>query len=417
MLGLVDGNNFFVSCERVFNPRLQGKPVAVLSNNDGCVVSRSNEFKALNIPMGTPYFQLKPIVKTHGLVLLSSNYELYADLSRRVISALQEFAGDVIQYSIDEAFIVGFPVPDDQLEDYGKTIRKAILQWLGIPTGIGFAPTKTLAKIANHIGKKSPSGVFVMPADTRPILERLPLDEVWGIGHRLAPKLQALGYRSAWQLASRAPGDIRDEFGVNLARTVLELQGISAIPDDDPEALSQSISCSRSFGHPVTAFAELAESVAHYTAKSAEKLRHERQTARGLNIYFQYFPEYEPAVLSGGYTSTTVMFPRPLDDTATILKTITPHLPRLFLPKRRYKKSGVVFFGLEPRDKPQGELFAADTPPDASRLSQTVDSINRRFGRGTLFSLSEGIDRAWAMKRELMTPAYTTRWNQLLEVK
>jgi len=415
MLGLVDGNNFFVSCERVFNPKLQGRPVAVLSNNDGCVVSRSNEFKALNIAMGTPYFELKPLVKPYGLILLSSNYELYADLSRRVISTLQEFASEVNQYSIDEAFISGFPVPDDQLEDYGKTIRKAVLQWLGIPTGIGFAPTKTLAKIANHIGKKTPSGVFVMPADPRPILEKLPLDEVWGIGHRLAPKLGTRGYRNVWQLAYRNPGDIRDEFGVNLARTVLELQGTPAIPDDDSDALSQSISCSRSFGHPVTVFAELAESVAHYTAKAAEKLRHERQTARGINIYFQYYPEYAPVVLGGGYTSTTVMFPHALDDTASMLQAITPHLPRLFLPKRRYKKSGVVFFGLEAKDNPQGELFAP--PASDSRLSQTVDSINKRFGRGTLFSLSEGIERSWAMKRELMTPAYTTRWNQLLNVK
>ena len=201
MYGLIDGNNFFVSCERVFDPKLEGKPVAVLSNNDGCCVSRSNEFKALKIPMGTPYFQLKPMIAEYGLILKSSNYELYGDLSRRVIAVLGTFSPDVEQYSIDEAFIGVSMTDPDELFEFGRKVRATILKWVGIPCGVGFAPSKTLAKIANHIGKKEPSGVFVMPSDPSPILDSLPVSEVWGVGRKLAPKLERIGIRTAGQLA------------------------------------------------------------------------------------------------------------------------------------------------------------------------------------------------------------------------
>ena len=197
MIGLVDGNNFYVSCERIFDPSLEGKPVAVLSNNDGCVISRSPECKALGIQMGTPGFQLKPRLAQYGLILRSSNYELYGDISRRVISVLGEFAPEVEQYSIDEAFIDWNPPAGTDCFEYGKRIRRTILKWIGIPCGVGFAPSRTLAKIANHIGKKRPEGVFVMPDDPRPVLETLPVGEVWGVGRRLAPKLSSLGIRSA----------------------------------------------------------------------------------------------------------------------------------------------------------------------------------------------------------------------------
>ena len=236
MIGLVDGNNFYVSCERVFDPRLEGRPVAVLSNNDGCCVSRSQEFKALGIPMGTPYFKLKPDIERLGLVLRSSNYELYGDLSRRVIATLQEFVPRVEQYSIDEAFIHPAEPDGADFDALGRRIRATVLKWVGIPCGVGFAPTKTLAKIANHIGKKSPSGVFVMPRDPSDVLRATPVEEVWGVGRRLAPKLSALGIRTAFGLASRDDSEIKRKFGVVLARTAMELRGTPCIVDEEPDA-------------------------------------------------------------------------------------------------------------------------------------------------------------------------------------
>ena len=418
MIGLIDGNNFFVSCERVFDPKLEGKPVAVLSNNDGCCVSRSNEFKALNIPMGTPYFQLKPMIAEYGLILKSSNYELYGDLSRRVIAVLNTFSPDVEQYSIDEAFI---HVPDQDeaaLLEFGQRVRSTVLKWVGIPCGVGFAPSRTLAKIANHIGKKLPSGVFVMPPDPEPILRDLPVSEVWGVGRHLAPRLRRIGVRTAAQLASMDESVLKSKFSVSVARTARELRGESVIEHEDPDRLSGSITCSRSFGRPIVEFDELVESVSAYAARAAEKLRREKQVAAGVNVYFIYYPEYVPEQIPGGCSSTSVMFGSPTDSTGSMISQIRPHLKRIFIPGRRYKKSGVMFFGLEPAANQPPDLFADRAASDRERrLSETLDQINRRFGRGTLFHLAEGIGKPWAMRRELLTPSYTTSWDQLPLVK
>lgn len=414
MIGLVDGNNFFVSCERIFAPRLEKRPVAVLSNNDGCVISRSNEFKALGISMGTPYFELRD---RKDLTLLSSNYELYADISRRVIAVLHEFSPDIEQYSIDEAFIHATATDYYQ---FGLDIRSTILKWVGIPCGVGFAPTKTLAKIANHIGKKSLSGVFVMREQDIPdILSRLPVSEVWGVGRRLAPKLMASGIRTAWQLAMADQVRLRQRFNVSLAKTALELRGESVIGHEDAETLSQSITCSRSFGRPVIDLEELKESVSTYAAKAAEKLRSERQTATGVNVYFQYYPEYQPYSLPGGMTSLTVMFEQPLSATGPILSAVLPKLDQIYIPDRRYKKSGVVFFGLESAiGQVQGDLFAVQERDEKNeRLSVALDNINQKFGKGTLFHLGEGIEKRWSMKRDMLSKPYTTDWKSLLEVR
>lgn len=418
MIGLVDGNNFYVSCERIFDPSLEGKPVAVLSNNDGCVISRSYEFKTLNIPMGTPYFQLRPLLKKKSLILKSSNYELYGDISRRVIATLYEFTPNVEQYSIDEAFIhVNLSTGSDYF-DFGRKVRQTILQWVGIPCGVGFASSKTLAKIANHIAKKQHSGVFVMADNSQSVLEKLPVSEVWGVGRRLAPKLEALGIRTAWQLATADESSIRKKFNVTLAKTARELRGETVFEQENPEELSQSISCSRSFGRPVVNLSELSEAVAHYTASAAEKLRREGQRAAGANIYFQYYPEYEPHKLEGGFTSTTVTFEMPTANTGEMLGTISSQLRNIFINGRRYKKAGVVFFGLESNANRQLDLFA-DTARDekSEQLAATMDKINHRFGKGTIFNLAEGIKKPWAMKREHLSPRYTTKWDQLLLVK
>ena len=417
MIGLVDGNNFFVSCERVFDPSLEGKAVAVLSNNDGCCISRSNEFKALQIPMGTPYFQLRHLIKRYDLHFRSSNYALYGDMSRRIIMTLNEFVPRVEQYSIDEAFIHPALPDSTDFHAFGCRIRETLLRWVGIPCGVGFAPTKTLAKIANHIGKKHPSGVFVMPPNPAEVLKKLPVSEVWGIGGRLAPKLEKCGITTAFALSQCDPAELKKRFSVVLAKTALELRGIVCIENEEPEELSKSISCSRSFGHPVTEFADLEESVAAYTARAAEKLRKEKQCASGANVYFQLYPENAPFPQPGAYTSTTIPFTLPTDDTAKMMQAIRPKLKGLFVPGRRYKKSGVLFYGLENGKNKTDDLFAPREEQESSELFKVVDQLNARYGRGTLFTLGEGIKKEWQMKRTLLSPDYTTSWDQLLKVK
>ena len=416
--GLIDGNNFFVSCERVFDPTLEGKPVAVLSNNDGCCISRSNEFKALGIDMGTPYFKLRPLISQHKLILRSSNYELYSDMSRRIISLLHRFAPDVEQYSIDEAFIhLDLPGKEPDYFRYGSDLRRTILQWVGIPCGIGFAPTRTLAKIANHIGKKSPSGVFVMPQDLKSILVNVPVGEVWGVGRRLEPQLVRLGIRNAWQLSQQNTSEMSKKFSTLLARTILELRGISALEERDPEELSQSITCSRCFGTPVTEFDDLAESVATYTATAAEKLRRENQTAQGITVYFVMYPEYSPLPMPGAVSQFSVTFDYPSDDTAEIMGYVRKKLKSIFSSGRRYKKSGVMFFGLESKNNRQQDLFSPAKREQNSELYKAIDQINAKFGKGTLFSLGEGISKPWKMKRDLLSRQYTTNWEHILKVK
>ena len=415
MIGLVDGNNFFVSCERVFNRRLVGRPVAVLSNNDGCCVARSNEFKALGISMGTPYFQLKHREKTGELSFCSSNYELYGDMSNRIISILREEAVDVEQYSIDEAFIYPPTTAAEDYVSYGKRIRAKVLRWIGIPCGVGFAPTKTLAKIANHIGKKRPEGVFLLPDDPSDILAQLPCDEVWGVGRRLAPKLRAERILTAQHLRDAADDVLRSLGGVTLLRVAMELRGISCHEERDYDADPDSISCSRSFGEPATTQEALAESLASFTAQAAAKLRRHGLLAAGCNVYAQIFAEGG----GGDCVGRTVVFPAPTDATNVILRGISDEVKYLYLPGVRYRKTGIVFFGLEkPGVARQADLFDETPPTERSRLYAAVDALNARYGKGKVFSAAEGIGKkSWHMKRQKLSPRPTTRWDELMVVK
>ncbi|MCR5752822.1 MAG: Y-family DNA polymerase [Kiritimatiellae bacterium] len=419
MIGLVDGNNFFVSCERVFNRRLVGRPVAVLSNNDGCCVSRSNEFKALGIPMGTPYFKLKSREASGELSFCSSNYELYGDLSRRIVSILRDEAVDVEQYSIDEAFIVPPTTAAADYLAYGRRLRAKILRWVGIPCGVGFAPTKTLAKIANHLGKKQPSGVFKMPDDPTEILSSLPADEVWGVGRRLAPKLRAERIFTASNLRDAPDDVIRSVGGVVLLRTAMELRGTPCHEERDYDADPDSVSCSRSFGDPVTTKEGLAESIAAYTAQAAAKLRRHSLLAAGCNIYAQVFASGG----GGDFLGRTVVFPSPTDATNVMLRAISDEIGALYVEGVRYRKTGIVFFGLEKPDAPrQMDLFDTAEPsaakPRVSSLYKAVDALNAKFGSGTVFSAAQGIGRrSWQMKREKLSMRSTTRWNELMTVR
>ena len=412
MYGLVDGNNFFVSCERVIDPKLEGKAVAVLSNNDGCCVSRSIEFKALGIPMGTPYFQLKDREAKGEVIFRSSNYELYGDISRRVIAVLRDEALEVEQYSIDEAFI---RPPKVELLEYGKRLRAKVLKWTGIPCGVGFAPTKTLAKIANHIAKKRPEGVFVMPDDPAEILSSLPVEEVWGIGRRMGERLRMRGITTALQLRDLSDSIIRSIGSVVTVRTATELRGIEAVVDKDYDADPDSVSCSRSFGTPVENLEGLAESVASFAAQAAEKMRRYKMVAEGCNIYAQFGTACESR-----WVERSAIFDNPTNATNEILKAITKVIGALYIPGVKYRKSGVVFFGLTKEDSlRQMDLF--DTPKATSskvkELFKAVDLLNRQYGRGKVFSAAEGMNKAWKMKRSFLSPRATTSWDELLTVK
>ena len=432
MIGLVDGNNFFVSCERVFDRCLVGRPVAVLSNNDGCCVSRSNEFKALGIPMGTPYFQLKDREASGELFFRSSNYELYGDMSRRIISILRDEAVDVEQYSIDEAFITppslealggiaireqgrGNSVTSSPYLAYGRKLRSKILRWVGIPCGIGFASTKTLAKIANHIGKKRPDGVFLMPDDPTEILAALPVQEVWGVGRRLPAKLRAVRIITAQQLRDADDDTIRSVGGVALLRTAMELRGIPCHEERDYDADPDSISCSRSFGEPAATAEALAESLAAYTAQAAAKLRRHGLLAAGCNIYAQVFASGG----GGDFLGRTVVFPVPTDATNEMLRAIREEVNALYVAGTRYRKTGIVFFGLEkPGTARQGDLFDTTPPAEKSRLYATVDALNARYGKGKVFSAAQGLGaRSWHMKRQKLSARPTTRWDELMTVR
>ncbi len=419
MIGLVDCNNFFVSCERIFAPELEGRPVAVLSNSDGVVVARSPELKALKIPMGEPYFRLKPLAESLGIVFRSSNYELYADISRRVMMILREESPVVEQYSIDEAFLRLNLSLEEDYEHFAVGLRSKILRWVGMPVSVGIAPTRTLAKIANHLGKKEGRGWFFWPKEkdaVQKLLRETPLGEIWGIGGRTATKLWRLGLRNAAQLCAWDYQETARKFGVCLGRTVAELQGHEAIPWEGYGDATDSTTCSRVFGQPVTEIATLREAIATYAEKAAARLREMQRKAQGCTVFLVYYPEYDPHPMEGGYAVRSVLFPHPTWNNGEINQKILPLLPELFSAGRRYKKGGVTFWGLHPENQLPEDLYAEE---EASRgiaedALTVMDELNKRFGRGTLRPLAGGLDdSAWRMRRDFLTPHYTTSWHDL----
>ncbi len=415
---LIDVNNFYASCEKVFNPQLANRPVAVLSNNDGCVVARSAELKKLGLKIGVPYYQNKRFFDDHNVHVCSSNYALYGDMSKRVMQILGTFTPNVEPYSIDEAFL---EVTAQEPYDYmalGKRIRATLHQWTGLSVGVGIAPTKTLAKLANHTAKKLPEGVYVMPTDPRDFLRNLPVDEIWGIGERLGTRLKGLGITTALLLAETPQYVIRKSFTVQVARTARELLGHPCIEAEDMEEPAQSVSCSRSFCTPLTTPEPLREAIMHYAAIACEKLRRDKLRASGVNFYFRYFEDYKSRSETGGFIFGGTVLSQPLSDTSAIMRRIAPFFDRIYKPGVKYRKAGVLLYGLMPRDIEQPDLFLprAETP-ERDALNDFVDDLNRKYGRDTLFRLSEGIDRPWTMRRELLSPKYTTKWADIPRVR
>lgn len=414
MVGLVDCNNFFVSCERIFAPALEGRPVAVLSNNDGVVVARSKELKALGIPMGEPYFKLKQIADLYGIVFKSSNYELYADISRRVMAVLRESSPLVEQYSIDEGFLHITLSNDDDYVRCAEMLRHKIWHWVGIPVGVGFAQTRTLAKIANHIAKHTEAGTYVMLKPDMEVLDTVPVDEVWGVGYRSAKKLKGIGIRTAADLARMPHEEARKRFSVCLLRTIYELNGEQASLPDDLDTPSKSATCSRAFGAVVTSVADLRESIAQYADNAARRIRDMGTKATGCNIFFEYCPEYSPVKLDGGFTGRSILFKRPTSNTSEILSQVLPVVPKSILHNRRYRKSGITLWGMDTNPAEQLELFdPPPKPPIPDKLYKTLDAINLNYGKNTIHTLAEGLAPGWKMKRSLLSQRYTTSWDEL----
>ena len=417
MTGLLDCNNFYVSCERVFDPTLNNRPVAVLSNNDGSCISRSNEFKALNLPKRIPHYILKDYAEKLNIAFRSSNYCLYGDMSNRVMRILQGMVPETEQYSIDESFFHMDFADNFNYEEFGTEIRKKVLRWTGIPCGIGFAKTKTLAKIANHIGKKQPSGIFVMPENHLPLLKELPLTEVWGISWRLEKQLKAYGINNAGDLAQCESFDIKKKFNVIMAQTVLELQGVPAVPFEEFNGSVKQIAFSRSFSKPTPSADHIRESVLHYTAVAASKLRTLNEAASFIYIYAYYTAEYlKDRKLPSGHCGHVIGFPIPLAEHLSMTKYITPAIRHIIVPGRRAMKTGVVLFELTPADKNNSDLFEQ---PDEKNLvlAETMDKLNHKYGRNTIFTAGEGIKRPWTMKQEYLSCRFTTNWNEILEIE
>jgi len=420
VFALVDCNNFYVSCERVFNPKLVNRPVIVLSNNDGCAVARSNEAKALGIKMGAPFFKIRHLVNHHNIQVFSSNYALYGDMSNRVMQTLGAFAPAIEIYSIDEAFLDLNHFGFTDLTDYGTFIRQKLRQDTGIPVSIGIARSKTLAKVANRIAKKSikANGVLDLtsPRYQDKALEQTPIEDVWGIGRRYAAYLKLRGIKSALDFKYADTAMIQKKMGINGIRLQKELCGESCYELEEHPPKKKSISVSRSFKKPVTALDNLSQAVCSYIARGAEKLREQGSHAQAMTVYVTT-NRFKPG--SFYCNSTTNSFPTALNNTPELIKHGQTALKQIFQRGRKYTKAGVVFLNLTRDECFQQDLFDTTDRTKSARVMQAVDKVNRKMGSQTLKYMAAGIsfDRPWETAFNYKSPAYTTDWDQLLTVR
>lgn len=417
MFALADVNSFYASCERVFRPDLKGKPVVVLSNNDGCVIARSAESKKY-VRMGTPWFQMKNESYPEKIFAFSSNYELYASMSARVMSCLEELAPRVEQYSIDEMFldIRGIDGCID-FEDFGRQLREHVYDCTRLTIGVGMGPTKTLAKSAQWASKEWAQfrGVLALtpenPSRTRKLLSLQPVEEIWGVGSRIAKKLHVLGIRTALDLALTNPTFVRKNFSVVLERTVRELNGESCIALEEAPPTKQQIVCSRSFGKKITDLCSLRQAICQYAERAAEKLRGERQFCRHISVFIKSSPFAVKEPYYGNVATEKLL--TPTQDTRDIIAAATTALERIWKDGHRYAKAGVMLNDFTSSGVSQLQLFDERPPrPHSAELMKVLDGINHS-GNGHVWFAGRGIAQAWQMKRDLLSPAYTTRWKDI----
>lgn len=416
MFALVDVNSFYASCETVFRPDLRGKPVVVLSNNDGCVIARSAEAKALGIPMGAPYFKLKNEFRRYRVQVFSSNYALYADMSNRVMTTLEQMAPSVEVYSIDEAFLDLSGVRNCMvLENFGREVRETVKRNTHLTVGVGIAQTKTLAKLANHAAKKWKQTWGVVDLSNierqRKLMALVPVEDVWGVGRRISKKLNAMGILTAKDLSEQSTYTIRKHFNVVLERTVRELRGESCLQLEEFAPTKQQIVCSRSFGTRITQYDDMREAVCTFAARAAGKLRGERQYCSQIAVFVRTSPHAIGEIFYGNQSTGKVL--TPTNDTRDIIRVAIEALDRIWVDGNRYMKAGVMLGDFYSQGVSQLNLFDENKPQaNSEALMRVIDGINLS-GKANLFFAGQGIERSWAMKREMLSPAYTTRFADL----
>jgi DNA polymerase V len=423
LFALVDVNNFYVSCERVFAPKLEDVPMVVLSNNDGCAVARSAEVKALGVKMGTPWFQMKDLAKEHGIQAYSSNYTLYGDMSSRVVEVLRKFTPNLEVYSIDESFLQIETVLKQYADptSLGQIIKQDVKDTTGLPVCVGIGASKTLAKLANHLAKKNPQFAGVCDISSMPKamlyqwMAETAVGEVWGIGGKTAKKLKELKINSVFDLVQVSPQAMRQQFGVVIERICYELRGVSCLQLEEVAPAKQQIISSRSFGKPVTSMEELAESVATHAARGAEKLRSQKSVTGALTIFVQTNPHkpFEPQ----HHQSITVVLSDPSDNTLTLTGAALKGLRQIYKTGFKYKKAGVILNLLADKPTMQQSLFEdMEVKGKSAGLMKAMDSINSRFGNASIKTAVSGTKETtqdWQMRSSNKSPNYTTQWDEL----
>jgi len=420
-IALVDGNNFYVSCERAFNPNLEGCPVVVLSSNDGCVVARSAEARALGIGMGEPFFKVRPLIKSHGLRWLSSNFALYHDMSARMMALLGEFSPSQEIYSVDECFLDFTALPVDVLA-HAQKLRARVQRYLGLPTCVGLAPSKTLAKLANHMAKRDSqwSGVCdwnELPSTAQQrVMASLPVKEIWGVGGRISESLQALGIKTVWQLRNADPALIRARFSVVLARTVAELNGVSCLDLDSIPNQREQIICSRSFGRPVVALNDLKDTIINHINHAAERMRSEGLHCQSVGVFLHTYrfklhkPQYAPSIQA--------TLSQPTDDSRLLIAAALRALEAIYKTGYEYQKSGIQLTGLQSQRVMQVDLFSNGDRLRSERLMSAVDGINQRYGQPMVALGAAGLthrEQFWQVRNDNRSARYTTHWDELAE--
>lgn len=418
IFALLDCNNFYVSCERVFNPALENKPVIVLSNNNGCIIARSNEAKALGIAMGSPFFEYKNICRQHKVRIFSSNFPLYSDMSDRVMSTIRHFCPNVEVYSVDEAFLRLDGFDHQDAIKYAERLAQKIKQWTGIPVSIGVAPTKVLAKIANHFAKtnKRINVISLLDESSHDIaLAKIHVTEIWRIGRNSSMKLNDLGIYTAKQLRDSDPKFIRKHLSVTGERLLHELRGISCLPLDMFSTASKNIRSARSFGRIIVEYEEIAEALAYYASKAAEKLRKQGSCTQAIHVFLKTnrFNTKE-VYYNKGFTASLVT---PTNDTRIIIAAAKNALKQIFQPGLKYKKTGIILLDLSPFSTRQHDFFAVDNSAKNDKVMAVLDTANQNWGAKSLFIAAQGIEQSWQVCSDLRSPRYTTCWNELARVK
>ena len=425
MIAIIDCNAFYCSCEKLFRPDLEAKPVVVLSNNDGCIISRTEEARALGVAQASPFYQNRKIIEEHGVAVFSSNYNLYGDISLRVMDTLRSLAGEarVEVYSVDEAFVSLDPVPAADVEEFCRNLKRRVEEWTGIRVTVGAAPSKVLAKVANRLGKRGRTdtrGVLVLRSEEeiRGALERIAVGDVWGVGRQSALKLRHLGVENGWQLRNLPePWARRHLGGVVGARLIKELKGLSCIPMKDPLEKKKMIATSRMFGSPATTLAALREAVATYVARAAEKLRRQHCVATTLDVYVvsngrrEAKYEYNPQSVHRLFR-----LPAASSDTGVLIGYALPLVDTLFEEGLKYLKAGVILGGLVPAGAVQSSAFAQPGRPGGA-LMDAIDNINFSQRGDLVKYLASGVERNWKMRQALRSRRYTSRWEELFEIK